>query len=315
MRTAGTLPAVRRRAGCRGFRPALRAAVLVAGGAAAAAALLGGSAYADGRGPAPLAGGTPASVFLQRDLAASAPAAVEAGAGRPPAGASPANRISPRPALSRRRSSPPCAPRAGPARSSANSATTWSGPGAGCWPASTSWNCASPTAGTSPPSSNSTGPARAVRRSGRAGREPSPPVNVLTGRPRRRTASPRRCRRHAATDARRLAGAGAGPVGQPCVPLRCHLPGRRRHLHVRVGPARGAGRRRRGRPGARRHRGRRNAAAGDAAGTDRRAGTTSPPGWSAAWAGFWSCWPRDRRFCRGHAPCVTAESSQLRLRG
>lgn len=69
----------------RGFRPAVRAAVLVAGGAAAAAALLGGSAYLMGGEPAPLAGGTPASVFLQRDLSASAPAADEAAAG-PPAG-------------------------------------------------------------------------------------------------------------------------------------------------------------------------------------------------------------------------------------
>ena len=59
--------------------------MLVAGSAAAAAALLGGSAYLMGGDPAPLAGGTPASVFLQRDLAVSAPAAVEAGRG-PPAG-------------------------------------------------------------------------------------------------------------------------------------------------------------------------------------------------------------------------------------
>jgi hypothetical protein len=69
----------------RGFRPAIRAAALVAGGAAAAAALLGGSAYLMGGEPAPLAGGTPASVFLQRDLSASAPAAVDAVAD-PPAG-------------------------------------------------------------------------------------------------------------------------------------------------------------------------------------------------------------------------------------
>ena len=67
----------------RGFRPALRAAVLVAGGAAAAAALLAGSAYVMGADPAPQAGGTTASAFLQRDLAVSAPAAVEAGAGTP----------------------------------------------------------------------------------------------------------------------------------------------------------------------------------------------------------------------------------------
>ena len=69
----------------RGFRPAIRAAVLVAGSAVAAAALLGGSAYLMGGEPAPLAGGTPASVFLQRDLSASAPAAADAAAG-PPAG-------------------------------------------------------------------------------------------------------------------------------------------------------------------------------------------------------------------------------------
>jgi hypothetical protein len=69
--------------GPRGFRPALQAAVLVAGGAAAAAALLGGSAYLMGADAAPQAGGPPASAFLQRDLAASAPAAVEAGAGTP----------------------------------------------------------------------------------------------------------------------------------------------------------------------------------------------------------------------------------------
>ena len=69
--------------GARGFRPAVRAAVLVAGGAAAAAALLGGSAYLMGGDTAPQAGGTPASAFLQRDLAASAPAAVEADAGTP----------------------------------------------------------------------------------------------------------------------------------------------------------------------------------------------------------------------------------------
>ncbi|WP_346927112.1 hypothetical protein [uncultured Arthrobacter sp.] len=67
----------------RGFRPALRAALLAAGGAAAAAALLGGSAYVMGADPAPPAGGTTASAFLQRDLAVSAPAAVEAGAGTP----------------------------------------------------------------------------------------------------------------------------------------------------------------------------------------------------------------------------------------
>ena len=69
----------------RGYRPAARAAVLVAGGAAAAAALLGGSAYLMGGESTPLAGGTPASVFVQRDLSASAPAAVDAAPG-PPAG-------------------------------------------------------------------------------------------------------------------------------------------------------------------------------------------------------------------------------------
>ncbi|BCW67827.1 hypothetical protein NicSoilB4_25900 [Arthrobacter sp. NicSoilB4] len=69
--------------GVRGFRPALRSALLVAGGAAAAAALLGGSAYVMGGDAAPQAGGAPASAFLQRDLASSAPAAVEAGAGTP----------------------------------------------------------------------------------------------------------------------------------------------------------------------------------------------------------------------------------------
>jgi len=67
----------------RGFRPALRTAVLAAGGAAAAAALLGGSAYVMGADPAPRAGGATAPAFLQRDLAASAPVAVGAGAGTP----------------------------------------------------------------------------------------------------------------------------------------------------------------------------------------------------------------------------------------
>jgi len=67
----------------RGSRPALRTAVLAAGGAAAAAALLGGSAYLMGADPAPQAGGTTASAFLQRDLALAAPAAVEAGSGTP----------------------------------------------------------------------------------------------------------------------------------------------------------------------------------------------------------------------------------------
>ncbi|WP_260982388.1 anti-sigma factor [Arthrobacter sp. U41] len=69
----------------RGFRPAIRATVLAAGGTVAAAAMLGASAYLMGGEPAPLAGGTPASVFLQRDLSASAPAADDAAAG-PPAG-------------------------------------------------------------------------------------------------------------------------------------------------------------------------------------------------------------------------------------
>ena len=73
-----------RQAAPRGFRPALRAAVLVAGTAAAATALLGGSAYLMGGDRAPGAGGAPAPVFLQRGLAASgAAAAVEAGAGAP----------------------------------------------------------------------------------------------------------------------------------------------------------------------------------------------------------------------------------------
>jgi hypothetical protein len=57
--------------------------VLAAGGAAAAAALLGGSAYLMGGDPAPQAGGTGSPVFLQRDLSASSPAAVDAGPGAP----------------------------------------------------------------------------------------------------------------------------------------------------------------------------------------------------------------------------------------
>ncbi|MET4137087.1 hypothetical protein [Pseudarthrobacter sp. PvP090] len=64
----------------RGFRPALRAAVLGAGTAAAATALLGGSAYLMGGDHAPAAAGAPAPVFLQRDLASGAAAAVDAGA-------------------------------------------------------------------------------------------------------------------------------------------------------------------------------------------------------------------------------------------
>ena len=82
---------------------------------------------------------------------------------------------------------------------------------AGCWPASTSWNCASPTAGTSPPSSNSTVtcPGRPAHRA--SAPRPPAPVNVLTGRP-------------AASDGfapRRVPATGRGvAVGQPCVPLR-----------------------------------------------------------------------------------------------
>lgn len=67
----------------RSIGPAVRAAALVAGGATAAAALLAGSAYVMGGDTAPQAAAMPASAFLQRDLAASAPAAVEAGAGTP----------------------------------------------------------------------------------------------------------------------------------------------------------------------------------------------------------------------------------------
>ena len=68
----------------RGFRPALRAAVLVAVSAAAATALLGGSAYLMGGDRVTTAAGAPAPVFLQRDLAASgAAAAVQAGPGAP----------------------------------------------------------------------------------------------------------------------------------------------------------------------------------------------------------------------------------------
>ncbi|MGP4031424.1 hypothetical protein [Pseudarthrobacter sp. 1C304] len=72
-----SVPAARRR------RPALRAAALAAGGAAAATALLGGSAYLMGGDPAPQAGGAGSPVFLQRDLSASSPAAVDAGPGAP----------------------------------------------------------------------------------------------------------------------------------------------------------------------------------------------------------------------------------------
>ena len=76
-------PAPTRPAAVRGFRPAIRAAVLVAGGAAAAAALLGGSAYLLGGDPALQAGQAPDPVFLQRGLSASAQAAVEPGNGAP----------------------------------------------------------------------------------------------------------------------------------------------------------------------------------------------------------------------------------------
>lgn len=80
-------PAVHRPAPVRRFRPALRAAALVAGGAAAAAVLLGGSAYLVGGDPGRAAGGAPASVLLQRDLAGSGAAALGAmpgaGAGEP----------------------------------------------------------------------------------------------------------------------------------------------------------------------------------------------------------------------------------------
>ncbi|XTR52967.1 hypothetical protein ACOM2C_07315 [Pseudarthrobacter sp. So.54] len=42
---------------------------------------------------------------------------------------------------------------------------------------------------------------------------------------------------------------------------------------------------------------------------------TSLPGWSAAWAGLWRCWPRDSPIRRGTPLCVFAESSPFRLRG
>jgi hypothetical protein len=81
----GARPESRRRSvpGSRSVGPAVRAAVLVAGGATAAAVLLAGSAYVMGADTASQAAAMPASAFLQRDLAASAPAAVEAGAGTP----------------------------------------------------------------------------------------------------------------------------------------------------------------------------------------------------------------------------------------
>ena len=187
---AGTWPAgsPAPASGTRGFRPA------TAGGGAGGrrarqppTALLGGSAYLMGGDRRP---GRRRRAGL--GLPAAGPCCLrgccrrgrDRRPGRPPAGASPANRISPRPGRSRRRSSPPCAPRAGPAPSSANSATTWSGPGPGCWPAATSWSCGSPTAGTSPPSWNSTvacpgSPARP----GGGPQTLAAPVNVLTGRP------------------------------------------------------------------------------------------------------------------------------------
>lgn len=80
----GAPPAARGFRPVGGFRPALRAAVLVAGTAAAATALLGGSAYLMGGDRATMSAGASAPVFLQRDLAASgAAAAVEAGPGAP----------------------------------------------------------------------------------------------------------------------------------------------------------------------------------------------------------------------------------------
>ncbi len=302
----------------------------------------------DGRGPRP-AGRRGAGLRLSaaRPCRLRSCCRRRAGApGRRPAGASPANPISPRPGHSRTGSSPPCAPRAGPAPNSASSATTSSGPGQGCSPAATSWNCGSPTAGTSPPSSNSTAALpRAVRRAGRRCRTPpDAPVNVLTGRPATSdgfTAAP--VPAAADADGRRGRDRPRDAVGQPCRPLRRDLPGRRRHLHVRLGPAGGAGRRRRGRPRAGQRRGNRAGRRRRGTGQARQStgpGTISARGWSAAWAGSWSCWPRDRptpargessrpwaapqwarnptsgfHRPRGHAPCVTAESSQLRVRG
>ena len=235
--------------------------------------------------------------------------------GRPPAGASPANRISPRPGRSPRRSSPPCAPRAGPALSSANSVTTWSGPAEGCWPASTSWNCASPTAGTSPPSSNSTVncPGRPALR--RAGRGPPRRSTCSRAGPRRRTDSPPRRFRAAMRRRAQRRRHGAGGIlwvnhGSPFAAI--YQSDGATFTYVSDQPAEQAD------DGVAalvhaRHPGRRNRPPGTADGP--AAGTTSPRGWSAGWAGSWSCWPRDRGFRRGPAPCVTAESSQLRLRG
>lgn len=74
-------PAWHRPATVRGFRPALRAAALVAGGAATATVLLGGSAYLVGGDSGPAASGAPASVLLQRDLAVSGAAALGTGPG------------------------------------------------------------------------------------------------------------------------------------------------------------------------------------------------------------------------------------------
>ena len=296
--------------------PAVRAAVLVAGGAAAAAALLGGSAYLMGGDAAPQAGGTPASAFLQRDLAASAPAAVEAGAGT-------ARRLEPhrrtglhpgrsshggaarRPALRgldlprapRTRLPPGLGPGRGAGRRRHRGTATHRRPEIRHHPRTARW------------------PARAVRHAGRARPRTAPPVNVLTGRPATSdgftaAASPAAVPRRAQSRSR---GRGRtrqrDPVGQSWPALRGHLPDRRCHLHLRFGSARGAGRRRRGRlaqPAA---------GAGGRRGGRSGAGRTSPRGWSAAWAGSWSCLPRDRRFRGGPAPCVTAESSQLRLRG
>jgi hypothetical protein len=69
-------PAFHRPAPVRRFRPALRAAVLVAGGATAATVLLGGSAYLVGGDPGATAGAAPASVLLQRDLSVSGAASL-----------------------------------------------------------------------------------------------------------------------------------------------------------------------------------------------------------------------------------------------
>ena len=145
-------------AAARDFRPALRSAVLVAGTAAAATALLGGSAYLMGGDRAPTAAGAPAAVFLQRELARLRGCCRRRDRGRGAGRVEPHRRTRFHPGRSPhgRAARLPCAPRAGPAPNSANSATTSSGPGQGCSPAATSWSCGSPTAGTSPPSWNST---------------------------------------------------------------------------------------------------------------------------------------------------------------